>query len=224
MMFLLNLRCISAGITFSALIAILVLATQITDSANVQQKQRKLQQRQRNSQQSQRTSSQQQAVVNSVSKDQITEIVNLHNKYRSSVKSRDMRKLKWNTDAAKSAQRWADTCPDGHNKDTDRQTPGFGKCGQNIAWRQGTAAFSWTNAINQWYNEVKYFRYCRQPTGPVGHYTQLMWANTSVVGCGVRSGCNNLGTNTIVYVCNYCNGGNIMLNNDPNSPYCPWKV
>ncbi|XP_055346979.1 cysteine-rich secretory protein 3-like [Paramacrobiotus metropolitanus] len=165
------------------------------------------------------------AVVNCaspVTKRQQKEIVTLHNHYRNIVKAKNMNMLKWNEKAAQMAQQWANTCPTGHNSNDDRNLAGFDGCGQNIAWREGSA-LSWSDAINDWFEEVKNFRYCRQPTGKVGHFTQMMWADTKVVGCGIRTDCNKLGRNTIVYVCNYCDAGNVMMDDDMDSPFCPWK-
>ncbi|XP_055350989.1 cysteine-rich venom protein latisemin-like [Paramacrobiotus metropolitanus] len=149
-------------------------------------------------------------------------ILNLHNYLRKTVSARNMRTLRWSNDAARVAQRWADTCPSGHDRNSARGIPGFSSCGQNISWRP-RGDTSWKKAIMQWYDEVKDFRYCRRPTGVVGHYTQLMWADTSVVGCAIKTGCNTLGPNTVVFVCNYCDAGNIMMSGNPNSQYCPWR-
>ncbi|XP_055349035.1 uncharacterized protein LOC129595924 [Paramacrobiotus metropolitanus] len=151
------------------------------------------------------------------------EIVDIHNKYRRTAGAANMKMLKWSESAAGQAQAWANTCPttlSPHSDEASRVIPGFESCGQNVAWRQGSA-FSWPDALEQWWAEKEHFRYCKPPTGRVRHYTQLMWADTAVVGCAVRTDCNTLGPNTIVYVCNYCNAGNIITD-EPNSQYCPW--
>lgn len=60
-----------------------------------------------------------------------------------------------------------------------------------------------------WYMEYKDFKYGANTTNDVlevGHYTQMVWATTHLVGCGV-SHCTGskgpLGKDFYMYVCNY---------------------
>ncbi|XP_055338419.1 cysteine-rich venom protein VAR10-like [Paramacrobiotus metropolitanus] len=159
----------------------------------------------------------------------ILEILNVHNNYRRSVAAQGMNKLDWSDCAASNAQHWADTCPSDHDRLSDRHIPEFPYCGQNIFWNSGSPA-TWTAAIKEWYNEVNIFSYCADNTGKdVGHYTQVMWADTTLIGCGMKSGCStinglNLPAPVNVFVCNYCTGGNVHTDGVANSEWCPYKT
>lgn len=64
-------------------------------------------------------------------------------------------------------------------------------------------------AIETWYLEKDHFVYGNRSNDLkiVGHYTQMVWAATHEVGCGL-SECYRTGNNTwrkyFNYVCNYC--------------------
>lgn len=59
--------------------------------------------------------------------------------------------------------------------------------------------------VDQWYDEISNYNHAQgTSTGVSGHYTQLMWAATSKVGCGVAS-C----TEGEVVVCQYTPAGNV---------------
>ncbi|XP_055338449.1 peptidase inhibitor 15-A-like [Paramacrobiotus metropolitanus] len=160
----------------------------------------------------------------------ILNILNAHNNYRRTVVAKNMQKLAWESCAASNAQTWAASCPTGHDFVTNgvsqanaRKVPDYsGGCGQNIAWGYN----SWTDAVKGWYDEVKDFTYCSANNvfSKVGHYTQLMWADTAKVGCGYYECPTDITVNGLTlkapvktYVCNYCppgNGGNLN---------CPWQ-
>jgi len=106
----------------------------------------------------------------------------------------NMKKLKWSDELAKTAQRWADQCPQHH--DTNRKSPDFPmQPGQNMAdsWNSANN-FDWglETRVQSWYNEVKDWPASNigafssdGATGTIGHYTQVVWAETEFVGCGV---------------------------------------
>ena len=73
----------------------------------------------------------------------------------------------------------------------------FPYVGQNWAakWRTGSAwdTHKLESLIDAWYNEVddvnreaaKAYPYDRSPSlPPIGHYTQIVWAETTKIGCG----------------------------------------
>ena len=60
-----------------------------------------------------------------------------------------------------------------------------------------------------WYNEYYPGVDLTQFNENVGHYTQLVWKNTTNVGCGMVSCNNNDGTSTRTVVCNFSPPGNI---------------
>ncbi|PSN42953.1 Venom allergen 3 [Blattella germanica] len=156
-------------------------------------------------------------------------IVDVHNKLRSTVANgkenrgkpgpqppaSNMRALTWDSELASIAQRWANQCDFGHDK--CRNVQRF-KVGQNVFMSFSSGSNQnyspeWENAINGWYNEVdKYNKNEVQSykfNSQTGHYTQVVWADTSKVGCGYtafRSA--NGGTVNKYYVCNYGKAGN----------------
>ncbi|XP_067002477.2 venom allergen 5.02-like [Anabrus simplex] len=134
----------------------------------------------------------------------------------------NMKKLTWSDELASIAQRWADQCEYQH--DTCRNTETYWWVGQNIAisnsWPCDTLPNSpdWKFPMDSWYSEVKDFdksiitKY-RSTSAQTGHYTQIVWANTSEIGCGYTAFFGGQGSQkkcSQYYVCNYGMGGNII--------------
>ncbi len=132
---------------------------------------------------------------------QIQEILAAHNGYRAQA---GVSPLQWSASLAASAQAWAThlaaTGPLVHSG-----------AGENLA--DGTAgAFSLTQMVGFWGNEEKFFTNGVFPavstTGnweDVGHYTQLIWRNTTEVGGGLATGQGN-----DYLVCHYSPAGNVV--------------
>ena len=58
-----------------------------------------------------------------------------------------------------------------------------------------------------WYDEVSYYNYNRPGFGhSTGHFTQLVWKETTHVGCGIAISPEN----KIYGVCNYSPPGNFV--------------
>jgi hypothetical protein len=81
--------------------------------------------------------------------------------------------------------------------------------GENL-WRGTRGAFAIHQMVGGWSGEVEHYRHGAFPkvsrTGrwqDVGHYTQLVWRETSRVGCGLASG-----KGWDVLVCRYSPPGN----------------
>ena len=76
----------------------------------------------------------------------------------------------------------------------------------------------WRDAVSKWYNEHQYYTYS---TGSgnghtVEHFTQVMWAASTHIGCGYYRECTNMlgsGRYNNVAVCRYSPAGNIGLFN-----------
>uniref|UniRef100_A0A6I8QJE2 Cysteine-rich secretory protein 1 gene 7 n=1 Tax=Xenopus tropicalis TaxID=8364 RepID=A0A6I8QJE2_XENTR len=141
-------------------------------------------------------------------------IVDTHNGYRRSVNpsARNMLKMMWSEAAASNAATWSATCPAAHSPTSQRTISGV-TCGENIFIASYPA--SWQEAITAWNSESQYFQYGVGPTSSnqvTGHYTQLVWYNSYMVGCAV-SNCNN----QYIYVCQYCPMGNNL--NTITTPY-----
>jgi pathogenesis-related protein 1 len=119
------------------------------------------------------------------------DMVNSHNKWRSSVKTAP---VTWSNDLASSAQNYADTLRDkqhcqmvhSHTKDV----------GENLFWASPVSYSNSTSAlqpvtatqvVDSWGAESKDYNYqintCKKGK-MCGHYTQVVWRDTTQVGCG----------------------------------------
>ena len=141
-----------------------------------------------------------------------TELLDKHNELRARVangqedgqpSAQNMNKLEWDDELASNAQLWADQCPDGSwvvsdapPHDPNRQTIVYdGHVGQNMAdsWNsQDNMDWGLSTKVQAWYDEVKDWPAANVgsfssvgATGVIGHYTQVIWAESKKVGCGV---------------------------------------
>jgi uncharacterized protein YkwD len=120
-----------------------------------------------------------------------------HNRYR---EKHCAKPLTWSPQLAADAQKWADTlkakgCMFGHSGS---------KHGENLA--AGTSgAMPPEEVVRMWYDEVKIYDF-KKPTGfsmETGHFTQVVWTDTTQVGCGM-SQCKGMD----IWVCQYEKPGN----------------
>jgi len=150
------------------------------------------------------------------------EILDYHNRLRSRVAggltgqppASNMKQLEWDEELARVAQRHADQCKFSHDCPDCRRVNRF-KVGQNLYQSFSTrkGGKDWRKAIDSWFNEIKSF-----PSSSVssysfshktGHYSQMVWAKTSKIGCGVI-GYKKGRFNAKLYTCNYGETGNIL--------------
>lgn len=157
-------------------------------------------------------------------------MLDVHNAVRDRVHP-DLPALSWSEQAAGQAQDWADTLA--REGCQMRHTPTLQDYGQNLFWagprREVTTARSAQtgeilnrdvslsvqeitagDVVESWASEKQWYDYeanaCRAPEGgSCGHYTQIVWADTLAVGCGM-SVCENKGQ---IWVCNYHPAGNV---------------
>ncbi|MFB2897436.1 CAP domain-containing protein [Aerosakkonemataceae cyanobacterium BLCC-F50] len=116
----------------------------------------------------------------------IAEILAAHNKYRSQV---GVPPLTWSDTIANSAQQWAN-----HLAATGKFQHSGVRYGENL-WMGTKGRFSLTQMVDAWGNEKKDFIPGQNfpnvsRTGKwqdVGHYTQVVWRNTTEVGCALVS-------------------------------------
>ena len=126
-----------------------------------------------------------------------------------------MMELVWDEELATVAQRLADQCVFSHDCSDCRQVERF-RVGQNLYQsfntRPGDLGQEWTNAVDSWYREISVY------PGPVesftfsqdtGHYTQMMWATTTRLGCGMSEFSRGRFIARLL-VCNYGEAGNII--------------
>ncbi|KAG1465082.1 hypothetical protein G6F56_004953 [Rhizopus delemar] len=105
--------------------------------------------------------------------------------------------LKWNKKVAAYAQKWSNKCVFEHS---------YGGYGENLG-------LGWANwgqlIIDGWYDEYKDYNYSNPGfSDDAGHFTQVVWKNTTEIGCGVAT-CDNLGKGAKLYTCSYDHMGNI---------------
>ena len=136
--------------------------------------------------------------------DFISAILQQHNTYRSALQ---VPPLAWSPTLAKDALAWGQHLA---SVDKGQHDPSIrGKEGENLWW--GTAdAYSYAEMVDMWGNEKNSFRYGTFPDvgtsrgAMVGHYTQMVWKNTTSVGCAL------VGNGTTDYlVCRYAAPGNV---------------
>ena len=137
-------------------------------------------------------------------------LVGYHNKVRREV---GVAPVRWSPSLAKFAQEWADeVARTGKLQHRPREGEVHELYGENIGWGVGTA-FSVLTAAEYWYAEVKLY----EPGSSIpedfesfkaGHYTQMVWKDTTEIGAGkavIRTGEKQGWT---VVVCNYNPPGN----------------
>lgn len=133
------------------------------------------------------------------------ELLAAHNLERDRMK---VPRLSWSQELARDAQQWAQHLAElgqmQHTTQTQRNSTG-----ENL-WMGQAGYFSPRSMVETFLEEKKDFRAGEFPnvsrTGrwqDVGHYTQIIWANTQEVGCAMARGKGN-----DFLVCRYRPGGN----------------
>ncbi|EFO94654.1 hypothetical protein CRE_07809 [Caenorhabditis remanei] len=119
----------------------------------------------------------------------------------------NMRKMKWDTVIAASAQKYANLCPDDHSNVSNR--------GENLFW--SLTSFAPTNldefgveASKSWEQEFQDYGWSSTTldkdtfNSGIGHATQMAWAETNLIGCGVKNcGREKDDTYKVAVVCQY---------------------
>jgi len=119
--------------------------------------------------------------------------------------------MTWSDELEMIARGWADACEVRgymrHDQSKQRAVPGGMRVGQNLA-----SIVDYTRAMDMWWSEVKdynfntsYMEHYRKGR-VIGHYTQMAWANSYLIGCAATK-CDGSGS---ILVCNYGPAGNII--------------
>ena len=141
------------------------------------------------------------AAVSKMSGKEIQAITAYHDKVRADV---GVGPMKWSPALAAYAQDWAD-----HLAATDCRMVHHteGKYGENLF--QGTAGYyTAMDAAKAWETEKKDYHggvLTQSNWHPAGHYTQMVWRDSTVLGCG-EAMCNK----TLIVSCNYHPPGNYL--------------
>ncbi len=133
-----------------------------------------------------------------ISRDFATRFVTEHNKVR---ERHGVQPVRWDSTLESQAQSWASRCTKSHS--------GTWFVGENWAAGWGGANSTPEQVVADWYDEVQDYDF-NNPGFPrvsgrtIGHFTQVVWKDTSAIGCGyARCG------NEDYFVCQYSAQGNI---------------
>jgi len=142
-----------------------------------------------------------------------------HNYWRNNVRpiALDMTNLTWHDDLAELAVNYSRECIYAHND--DRAVDDFHTVGENVYAQSKTESpeLALKEAIDTWDIEKLDYDYHSLTCNPgaiCGHYTQVVWANTKTVGCGVTLckdvdvGGGDIWESAMIVVCNYGPTGN----------------
>ncbi len=133
-----------------------------------------------------------------------------HNSYRSIHHSPNMTE---SSSLNKSAQSWAE-----HLASTGAFEHSDTKAGENIYASYTTvssvdAANLGNQAVKSWYDEVSAYDYANPSFSEnTGHFTQVVWKNSTELGCGAAQGVKTIQGNeykALYVVCQYSPAGNV---------------
>ena len=122
--------------------------------------------------------------------------------------------LQWDRELAAAAQEYAETCPSGH----DDTLPHY--LGETVAFNAHPYAYlveseqRWSEVISSWHDEqVKSFNFTTgTSTAKMSDFTQLVWNETTHVGCGYYRECHNVYASSGMYnnvaICRFSPRGN----------------
>ncbi len=143
-----------------------------------------------------------------------TEMVAAHNQARAKTKPTPkpaLPPLTWSPEAAKVAQAYAAQCKFEHNKKR-------GKFGENLAAAAPPGSKTNAEVVQDWVSESADYTYStgKCASGKVcGHYTQVVWRDTTQVGCATVICTKNSPFGAQfpkwqLWVCNYAPPGNFV--------------
>lgn len=151
----------------------------------------------------------------------------------------DMVKLDWDEDLELVIQNWVDRCIWNHNPNRTSQYAalhgGNSYVGENLAvyLTTGSPPNLVNFALDLWFDEVADYDYApltQAAANASGHYTQMVWADTHRVGCGLAvcpgSAFGYPNSYTAYYfACDYARGGNWIgehpYEDGPTASDCP---
>lgn len=160
--------------------------------------------------------------IDSLSSTQTKAFLDAHNNLRRGhVSTPDMA---WDSTVQTQIQSWLDStgCRYEHTKDSTSPTPiNIQDLGENLyksSASGGSPALNEQAVAQAWYDEIKDWDYGNPsaPRGVVGHFTQVVWKESTGLGCG---SCTNSDAKTRMVMCRYSPMGNFWNGNtfpDPN--------
>lgn len=131
--------------------------------------------------------------VAAASPTEIAEWLQVHNSYRT---LHGVPSVIWSVAMAASAQAYAESCP------SDHSASGYG---ENMAW--ASSSLDPALVVRMWYDEEPLYDDDNPGWTPAaGHFTQVVWKESTEIGCGVATDCGDDLPN--VWVCQYSPPGN----------------
>lgn len=129
--------------------------------------------------------------------------LSIHNMYRK--RHCNTPALKWDNELARDAEQYAQKCPKGHAADRNGAGENLDWSGSSNRIQENKAA--WKKAIKGWYDESKNWNYAssKSSRGVTGHFTAMVWKDTTKVGCAMNVKCSNQfpGMTNNIVVCRY---------------------
>uniref|UniRef100_T1E6X4 CAP-Uro-1 n=1 Tax=Urodacus manicatus TaxID=1330407 RepID=T1E6X4_UROMN len=123
----------------------------------------------------------------------------------------NMMQMEWDDELARVAQAHANLCKFEHDTGPQRQVENF-SVGQNL-YISPMVKIDWRKTAVWYTSEVKdFYPQYREPYvfGTYGHFSQIVWATTWKVGCGVAMYYDNSDNmDKVLYTCNYGPSGNM---------------
>ncbi len=135
-----------------------------------------------------------------VTPEEVILLVNQHNKWRTDVGVTD---LVWSNQLATVAQEWANKLA---KKGCDMEHSNS-EYGENLYWSSATA--NPIDVVDEWASEIKFYKgqiISNSNYMKFGHYTQVVWSETTEVGCAYAT-CKD---GEVIWVCNYNPPGNYL--------------
>ncbi|KAK2168046.1 hypothetical protein LSH36_21g09038 [Paralvinella palmiformis] len=136
----------------------------------------------------------------------IDEALKAHNVYRS---RHQVSALKHDKEISSIAQRWADhLASTGTFQHSDNRKYKGENLGENIAmkWQSGPGDYTGQEVANQWYSEVKQYSFGQGGSSGTGHFTQVVWKSSKLLGIGRARGRDG----RWIVVANYFPAGNFI--------------
>lgn len=152
-------------------------------------------------------------------------IIEEHNKYRNQIALKtnkigpklpfatNMIQMYYSMEIHERAQKHADKKKFKHSSKKFREQPDFA-CGENVYMMMSKGRSpkkDWKRAIGVWFKEITRMKgksVDKSAPGGTGHFTQLIWAHSYIIGCGHSQFTEN-GWITQLYVCQYGPVGNV---------------
>ena len=137
--------------------------------------------------------------------------------------------LVWHDALAELAQNYSEKCTFTHNSQRVMAVKGiFSSVGENLYqgprlhWTMNAAVVSVRNITETWAMERKFYNHTANTCNAsaiCAHYTQIVWNNTTHIGCGITN-CTSPSDHYIV-VCNYGEAGNFTGQSPYQTGGCP---